>query len=194
MENIGYHRALNLAKAELAEKKPEEVAENTGVTWNGATYEVPWLGRLVPLEEGSIDEQIIWHHYMTAQGPKKPRDRYIAYKQVPGGAIYNSNFIKRSIQPMVDAFHANLDVFLERGLLLGGKKVSLGDMSFTLPVLPYVPLTFVIWQGDDEIPPNGNILFDETAIEWFNAEDLVVIASLPVYKLLKMNAQRTMYV
>jgi hypothetical protein len=67
-------------------------------------------------------------------------------------------------------------------------------MSFTLPVLPYVPLTFVIWQGDDEIPPNGNILFDETAIEWFNAEDLVVIASLPVYKLLKMNAQRTMYV
>jgi len=57
-------------------------------------------------------------------------------------------------------------------------------MSFTVNALPYIPLTFVLWQGDGEVPPSGNILFDETAAKWLCAEDLVVLAGLPVYEML----------
>ena len=186
MANSGYDRALKLAMDELDTRGPEEITANTGVAWNGRTYEIPWLSQLVPLEDGSIEEKIVWIHYMLAKGPRAPRDRYIAYKQVPGAAIYNANFIKRCINPMVEAFQSDLDGFLQKGLLLGGKQVKLGHMAFTVNVLPYIPLTYILWQGDEEIPANGNILFDETAIEWLCAEDLVVIAGMPVYKMIKM--------
>jgi len=45
-------------------------------------------------------------------------------------------------------------------------------------------MTFIIWEGDEEFPPDGNILFDQTAKTWFGAEDLSVIAGLAVYELI----------
>ncbi len=186
MSNVGYEEALRLAKLELQNKNPLDIVANTGVVWNGETFEIPWLNKHVRLDQGSEPEQIIWHHYLLSQGPKQLRNRYINYKQVPGAAIYNDNFVKRGTNPMVKAFQHRLDAFLECGLKLGGTKANLGDMSFTLQVLPYTPVTYVIWQGDEEMPASGNILFDESVIEWMNAEDLVYLASLPVYMMLKM--------
>ena len=186
MSNIGYQRALEMGLAEIQKLAPDEITENTGVVWNGKTFEIPWYNQLVPFEDGSIEEKIIWLHYMAAKGRKAPTGQYITYKQTPGAAIYNDNFIKRCISPMVKVFSNDLDSFLKKGMLLGGRQMALGDRSFTINVLPYIPITFIIWQGDDEVPANGNIIFDENVVDWLCAEDLVVIASLPVYKMIRM--------
>jgi hypothetical protein len=85
---------------------------------------------------------------------------------------------------MVGAFCDRLDEFVRLGLEMGGEEKDLGHASFTVRALPYLPITFIIWQGDDEVPANGNILFDEGAIEWFCAEDLVVVAGMSVYEML----------
>ncbi len=185
-KHIGYQNALRMAEERLVLLSPEQVVANTGVTHDGNTFIIPWLGENIPLNEGTEDERVIWYHYLLGDGPKKLRERHINYKQVPGAAIYNDNFIKRAIDPMVKTFSDDLELFVKLGLEMGGKKDSLGHASFTLNVLPHVPLTYVLWQGDDEMPSNGNILFDESAIEWMCAEDLVVVASLPVYRMLKM--------
>jgi len=187
-EHTGYHQALKLAREKLAELDPRAVADAAGVTWTGSAYEIPWLGSNLHLEDGALDEQIIWLHYLTGHGPKKPSGVYISYRQVPGGAIYNENFVKRTIDPMVRTFHDRLEDFTRLGTAMGGEAKGLGHASFTIRALPFVPLTYVIWQGDDEIPAGGNILFDETAAGWFCAEDLVVLAGMPVYKMLKQLA------
>lgn len=184
MKHAGYKEALDLGRAKLAELEPEKVAENTGVIWTGTGYEIPWLGKNVALEDGSEEERIIWYHYLATHGPKEMRNKYLAYRQVPGAAIYNSNFIKRCVDPMVKTFANDLDAFMEIGAMLGGMPAELGDAAFTINVLPYLPVTHVLYEGDDEFPANGNILFDETAAEWLCAEDLVVIASLPVYAMI----------
>ncbi|MDR3331807.1 MAG: DUF3786 domain-containing protein [Synergistaceae bacterium] len=184
-EHAGYQRALGLARHELAGRLPETVAANTGTRWTGETYEIPWLGGTVLLEDGALDEQIIWLHYLAALGPKTPRGVYVNYRQLPGAAIYNDNFVKRTISPMVGAFHDKLDDFLRMGISMGGEVKNLGHASFVIRALPFVPITYVIWQGDDEVPADGNILFDETAADWFCAEDLVVLAGIPVYNMLK---------
>jgi hypothetical protein len=184
--NTGYQTALRLGEEELRKRDPQTVALNAGVRWSGEDYIIPWLNQEVPLTEGSTEERIIWLHYLLGQGPKQPRNRFINYKQVPGAAIYNQNFVKRCIGPMVKAFGNDLDTFWDRGRQLGGERVKLGHMAFTLRALPYIPLTYVIWEGDDEIPASGSILFDESAIEWLCAEDLVVLSGLPVYRMLSM--------
>ena len=184
--NIGYTNAVNLGKEALEKLDPQEVCANSGVMWDDGEYIIPWMGESVRFNDGKIEEQIIWYHYLTAKGPRDMKGGYITYKQVPGGAIYNDNFIKRAVKPMVKAFSYDLDGFLKRGEMMGGWQIPMGHMAFTLKLLPYVPLTYVIWQGDDEVPASGNILYDETAPEWLCAEDLVVVASLPVYKMFGM--------
>ena len=144
--NIGYTKAIELGQAALQNRDPAEICANTGVSWDGETYIMPWMGKSSKLTEGSIEEQIIWYHYLATQGPKEPAGRYINYKQVPGAAIYNDNYVKRAINPMVKTFSHDLDGFLKRGENLGGKKVDLGHMAFTVNVLPFIPITFVIWQ------------------------------------------------
>ena len=184
-KNKGYERALGLARERLSERDPRKTADNSGTVWTGERFEIPWLGRMVPLDEGTVEQQILWSHYLLSGGPKRPIGNFIAYRQVPGAGIYNANFLKRCIAPMVKAFAGDLDLFLSKGKAMGGRKASPGHMSFTVSALPYIPLTFVLWQGDDEIPASGNILFDETAAEWLCAEDLVVLAGLPVYEMLR---------
>ena len=181
----GYKRALVLAENELMNREPEVIANNAGVAWTGKTFELPWFGRFVSYDQGSIEERILWAHYMLAQGPRRARNIYITYKQVPGAAIYNANFVKRCIDPMVKKHKSDLSAFFDAGVRLGGRRVDLGHMAFTLDALPYIPITFVIWQGDEEVRPSGNILFDEGVIEWLCPEDIVVLASLSVRELIK---------
>lgn len=182
----GYEQAISLAKAQLEKLAPEAVEKNTGVKWTGTDYEIPWFNTTTKMADCAIDEKIIQLHYLIGNGPKNPRGVYINYKQVPGGAIYNDNFIKRCINPMVKTFSKDLDGFLKMGKQLGGVQQNLGHMSFTLNLLPYIPVTFVIWQGDDEIKDSGAVLFDETIIDWFCAEDVVVLASICIYRMIKM--------
>ena len=65
----------------------------------------------------------------------------------------------------------------------GGIKSNEGDVSVRINLLSYLPVTYIIWAGDDEFEPSGNILFDKTAAGWLCAEDLVVAASLGAYEL-----------
>jgi hypothetical protein len=185
IEYSGYGNALKLAREALAALDPGETASRTGIAWNGETYEIPWLGKKTRLEDGSLEEQIIWSHYLAARGPAKPRGVYVTFKQTRGAAIYDANFTKRNINPMVSAFHNQLNDFTRIGHAMGGEAKKIGHASFTISALPLIPLTFVIWQGDDEVPASGNILFDETAGDWLCAEDLVVLAGLAVHKMLR---------
>ena len=53
----------------------------------------------------------------------------------------------------------------------------MGDAAIVMDVFPRLPLTYVIWEGDEEMPANGTILFDQTAQYYLPTEDLVVVAA-----------------
>ncbi len=40
--------------------------------------------------------------------------------------------------------------------------LSLGDLSFKVWPFPHIPVTFVLWQGDKDVPPGATILFDRS--------------------------------
>jgi hypothetical protein len=60
-----------------------------------------------------------------------------------------------------------------------------GDASFTLHALPRIPITFILWEGDDEFPPLIRTLFDPTIPGYLPLEDIVVISKLASTRILK---------
>jgi len=113
---------------------------------------------------------IILHYLATADGTPLT-GRWIAYRHLPGGDIYIEPFKKRAITPFLKTFGEQPEKFREAAAALNGYQLSMSGIAMVVPVLPRVPICFVLWPGDDELPGSANILFDEAAPSYLPTED-----------------------
>ncbi|WP_026176752.1 DUF3786 domain-containing protein [Desulfurispora thermophila] len=194
MALINLQPAYQLAREKLATGDPELMARYGEVDFRDNVFTVPFLGARYQVEypsgqvrrEGAeqavpLEVAICILHYLTGITPVPVQGKYIAFREIPGAAIYIDPFTKRTINPLVAMFQNRVADLPVVGQKLGGRPVELGDAAVTIPVLPRVPVTYVLWEGDEEFPPSGNVLFDASAAFHLTAEDYVMLASLPVY-------------
>jgi len=181
---MGYQDALSLAKQKLAQLCPETVCENCSAQYEGGEYFLPWLNSKRAVSTASDAYQILWLHYLTANGVKEPIGHLMAYREMAPALFYEPKFIQRAIKPLVHYFAKCPGKLVETSIKLGGRETGFGSASATINVLPYLPLTFIIWEGDEELSPEGNILFDQSAKSWFVPEDLAMLSSFAVYELI----------
>ncbi len=127
---------------------------------------------------------IILHYLNTASGTPFVGEK-IAYGDIPACMHYGPVFEKRVLKPLIRAFGYDKYSFQEAGKLMGAREEKFGDASFTLFALPKVPLTFVLWEGDEEFPPRAKALFDPSVTGYLPLEDIVVIAKLAAGRILK---------
>ena len=159
----------------------------TGAGWDGNDFTVPWFNEKIPLSSGKETEQVLWLHYLISEGTRPPTGRLVAYRDLAGAGFYEPSFIKRAVNPLAKRFGRDPGAFLKAGAACGGRQADNGDVSVVLNPLPHLPVTYILWLGDEEFPAQGNILFDQTASGWLPAEDLTVLASLSVYRMIKLS-------
>jgi len=68
---------------------------------------------------------------------------------------------------------------------IGSTKLSVGDCSYKIRFINDTYVVYVVWEGDDEIEPSGNILFDSNIKYYFNAEDIAVVGDMPFIRIFK---------
>ncbi len=137
-------------------------------------------------EEMNITDKILVLHYLTNAQGVPITDRWIHFREIPGGNIYVDPFKGRAIYPFLKTFGSNPDGFEKAALSLGAKKRDMGDISFEIPVFPMVPVIYILWLGDEEMPPSANILFNEAAPSYLPTEDYAIIGGLTSGKLKKI--------
>ena len=172
----------------------------SGAAYNAAgnLIELPFMNRTcrirLPdvafdlLEDGTelrLSEQVLILHYLsTASGVPLSND-VIAFGEIPDGTFYVPAFRRRSIDWLVSVFGRKPDGLLEAAERIGGRSADYGDVAVTFQALPRVPVTFVLWRGDEELPPSGNVLFDSPISQYLPTEDVAVLAGMLVAKLCK---------
>ncbi|MGI9952533.1 DUF3786 domain-containing protein [Moorellaceae bacterium AZ2] len=185
--------ALELARKRLLALSPAEIVVNKKVHWREETREIhcPSLQSVycVRYPDGQVYEeggrevdprfQVLILHYLSSSGASL-QGKWISFKELPGGALYQQPFYSRSVLPLVNTFGFDLEKFLTAGLALGGEKVRVGDAGIILHPFPLVPVCIALWAGDEEMPPNGTILFDSSASEHLATEDYAVLAEFLV--------------
>lgn len=141
-------------------------------------------------EELKLREQILLLHYFTQAKGTKLTSQIITYKELPGATNYIATFTARAIKPLVDNFGKKPERLLDMATTVGGKKADYGDVSVTITAFSRVPITLVLWRGDDEFPPSGNILFDNSITDYLTLDDINVLCETMAWKLVKQDKQR----
>jgi hypothetical protein len=204
-----YKQALALGKNELSDKDPKLIAAYAGAEIRGGEKEnscicLDFLNNEIliswpdlefsyqenPEKEVSIQQQILLLHYLygawTTKGPTIKR-QWISFQEVPDGKFYLDAFHRRAKNPLVQTFGEKPEL-LERLAKESFQAIpsDQGDISVVVRALPLVPVVLIIWAGDDEFPPEGNILFDRSIIEIISAEDMAWLSGMIVYPLMGM--------
>jgi hypothetical protein len=198
-----YRESISLAGKTLAVMEPGLISIRTGGRWEGNArgegllHLTFWAGECaIRFPEVEIEvitgpktlkptEQIVILHYLIHAQGVPTTGNWITFRQIPSGMFYYEPFVKRCIKPFTGLFGRHPEILREfsKGLPTLSS-IGLGDISLVLRPLPNIPLAFVLWQGDDEFPAEGNILFDETIPSFLPTEDIVVLAGILTYGLL----------
>ena len=201
-----FEMAFAIAQQMYQEKDPIIQAEKSGSIWTDygssgegvARAELPFLGTpyLIKGPEGDVCykedtgkepalwEKIIVLHYFTTSDGTPLSQKWISVKEIPDSRLYLTNFEKRAVTPLLGRFGNNPEKIWEPARKLGGRKADVGDVAFTLPVFPRVPITLQFWKADEEFPPRINILFDKTIIHYLPTEDIILASQMLTFRLI----------
>jgi hypothetical protein len=137
-------------------------------------------GDEIPLRE----KLLILHYFINAKGIPLSH-KVISFKELAGVKNYFRTFHKRAIQPLLNAFGTEPQKLVEAGKLFGGQKADYGDAAVTIDAFDRVPITYVLWQSDEEFPPEGNVMYDSTVTDYLPNEDIIVLSEILAWKLVK---------
>ncbi|MFZ0728445.1 MAG: DUF3786 domain-containing protein [Desulfobacterales bacterium] len=193
-----YKQARRIAVATLAAQDPPALIDRSGFDGEPGKYiNVPFLNRHYQIDwpeftftdsadataEVPLQEQVLILHYLMSESKRPPTGNWIAYREIPGAGFYYGAFVKRAIDPLKKIFGNDTAALKKSARLLEATPADTGDAGFDVTVFPNVPLRLILWQGDDEFPPDASILFDETAGDYLSPEDAAWLAGMVVYRL-----------
>ncbi|RLC62507.1 MAG: hypothetical protein DRI01_06785, partial [Chloroflexi bacterium] len=159
--------AYKLAREQLAEIEDiEQLCLKNGarylVTGSQKEIAIEYLNQLYRIimpnvEVSLIDSQeevpirdrvLILHHLLSAKGTPIT-NKLIAFKELLGGDSYSRTFSKRAIEPLVEHFGEQPHVLIDIAGKLGAHTVAYGDVAVTVNAFNKVPITIVLWRGDE---------------------------------------------
>jgi len=188
--------AINLAWDRFSSLNPELVARAGKVKYREDKFEVPFLADtyIIDRENQKVFKNkteagdyfsILILHYLSGVKDIPLSGKMLSFKDLPSGLFYFSAFRQRSLQPLIETFGKRPGSLLAAGEALRAEKIAQGDAGITVKVFPMLPLSIIIWKGDEELPPEATILFDATASQRLETEDLSTAAGMLVRKLVK---------
>jgi hypothetical protein len=140
-----------------------------------------------PQQVALRDKLLILHYFNTAKGTP-PTGRSVTFRELPAGPVYFPTYTKRAIKPVVDAFAKEPARLVAAARSLGGRKGEMGDASAVIDAFPNVAITYVLWAGDEELPPQGNILYDANIPDYLPTEDITVLTESITWRMVRSQA------
>jgi hypothetical protein len=180
---------LVTTRADIVYKALDEASGRFEVPFLGTRYQVAWPhGSVVRAADGmeaDIASHIILLHYLLTADGMPLADKWVAFRNLPGGLGYDAAFQGRASHRLAHAFGRDGEGFARAARALGGEPLSFGDASFLFRVLPRVWMAVVLHQADEEFPAGANVLFDAATEHYLPTEDLAVVGGMLAGKLIK---------
>ena len=174
-------------EAQFKSVDPAEVVQRLPfVSWDGAAFTMELLGRVYT---------ITWPEYSISPVPALPTQTFLlrrliegqtrawlgtwkTFREMPWGEMYNTPYTGRVLKRAAFGFGFKVAKFAAACEKLGAKKLTHGDAGYEFDFFGPFKMQILLWEGDDEFPPNAQVLYTENFAEAFAAEDRVVAGDI----------------
>ena len=174
------------------ELSPADVQERlSAVKWDGATFTVKLLGRefaiahpdyaITAVDGGALPPlptQTFLLRYLL-EGKDTPwNGQWKTFREMPWGELYIKPYTGRVLTRAAFTFGTRLDAFRAAAEKMGAISVNHGDAGYQFELVPGYKMQILAWAGDEEFPPNAQILYSDNFAEGFAPEDRVVAGDI----------------
>ena len=171
---------------------PASVQERlTDVKWDGKEFTVKLLGREFAIshpdyairaldggKELPLPTQTFLLRYLLESRTVAWKGQWKTFREMPWGEMYIKPYTGRVLTRAAYTFSFKLDAFRAAAEKMGAEKVPHGDAGYRFDLVGDYQMQILIWQGDDEFPPNAQVLYSDNFAEGFAAEDRVVAGDI----------------
>ena len=166
---------------------PAEVtARLADVAWDGKAFSVKLLNTVYT---------ITWPVYSITPSPVLPVQTFLlrylleaktvawtgawkTFREMPWGELYIKPYTGRVLTRAAFTFGTRLAAFCKGAETLGGEAVKNGDAGYEFTLIGDYRVRILVWEGDEEFPPNAQVLYSDNFAEGFAAEDRVVAGDI----------------
>ena len=125
-------------------------------------------------------EQLCILAYLINAKDMPPANKLVRAETLRGGQFFFRGLHGLPTEKLEGAFGQCPERLFDVAERFGGERCDFGDASIQLYVLPRIPLTMVIWRGDEEFAARASVLFDQSAADQLPLDALLAAVSLAV--------------
>ena len=170
---------------------PAEAAARTGAKWDGKEFYVNLLGReygvshpeyaIRALDGGPVPPlptQTFLLRYLLESKSVAWTGEWKTFREMPWGEMYIKPYTGRVLTRAAFTFGTRLAAFKAAAEKMGAEAVKHGDAGYRFDLIGGYQMQILVWEGDDEFPPNAQVLYSDNFAEGFAAEDRVVAGDI----------------
>ena len=184
-EGVPFEHYVNLFK----NLDPQEAVSRTGTAFDGKAfivrlidteYTIYWPEYAISADREdafalkSLPTQTFLLRWLLEGKAVAAKGEFKTFREMPWGELYIQPFTGRCLTRAAFTFGTRVTNFAAAMEKLGGRKLPHGDAGYEPELLPGDTMRLIVWAGDEEFPPNSQILYSDNFAEGFAAEDRVV--------------------
>ena len=171
---------------------PQEVTERLpDVTFDGSAFTLTLLGRsfaisypgceFSALDGGALPPlptRTFLLRYLLESKHVSFGGEWKTFREMPWGEMYIKPYTGRVLTRAAFTFGTRVDAFRAAAEKMGAVPLRHGDAGFQFDLIGPYRMQILVWQGDDEFPPNAQVLYSDNFAEGFAPEDRVVAGDI----------------
>ena len=106
------------------------------------------------------------------------RGQWKTFREMPWGEMYIKPYTGRVLTRAAFTFGTRVEKFRAACEKLGAASLPNGDAGFEFTLVGDFRLRILVWAGDEEFPPNAQVIYTDNFAEGFAAEDRVVAGDI----------------
>ena len=171
---------------------PVEAAERAAdAAWDGKEFTLTLLGRtfaithpdysIRALDGGAVPPlptQTFLLRYLLESKNISWAGQWKTFREMPWGEMYIKPYTGRVLTRAAYTFGFRVDGLRKAAEKMGAKALPHGDAGFEFTLIGPYRMQILVWEGDDEFPPNAQVLYSDNFADGFAAEDRVVAGDI----------------
>ena len=169
----------------------EAVSRLPDVKFDGEAFTVTLLGRsfaishpdytIRALDNGPVPPlptQTFLLRYLLESKNAPWGGTWKTFREMPWGEMYIKPYTGRVLTRAAFTFGTRVNAFRAAAEKMGAVALPHGDAGYQFDLIGGYRMQIMVWEGDEEFPPNAQVIYSDKFAEGFAAEDRVVAGDI----------------